>query len=389
MRIGISTSVIQNGLSGVAQYLFALLRKLLLNSDHHEFSLFVLENDLPHFDFARDHARLVSVPETFRPPVRNIWWHQRHLPSLARRERIEVLHIPSYRRMPWPKPCATVATIHDLAPFRVPKKYDWKRMLYGRVVARWLAQRQEAIIAISHNTARDIETFFRIPGHRVTVVYNGLDHERFCPGPREPALKLVSSRYGLTRPFFLYVARLEHPGKNHVRLISAFEEFKAATHSDWLLAFAGSKWHRAEAIEAAVRASPFANDIRALGFVPDTQLPEFYRAADVFLYPSLYEGFGMPPLEAMACGCPVIASTRGSLGEVLGDAAAVVNPEDIHTIARQLYLLAMDSGTRNRFRAAGLAQARKFDWQQTAAETLNVYLRACNCTSKPAAPASH
>ena len=388
MRIGISTSVIQSGLSGVGQYLFALLRKLLLTTDRHEFSLFVLENDLPHFEFARDRARLISISETFRPPVRNIWWHQTQLAYLARRERIDVLHIPSYRRMPWPKPCATVATIHDLAPFRVPKKYDWKRMIYGRVVAKRLAQRQDALVAISHNTARDIETFFRIPKDRISVVYNGVEHDRFCPGPREPALELAAGRYGLTRPFFLYVARLEHPGKNHVRLISAFEEFKAATHSDWLLAFAGSKWHGAEAIETAIRASPFAADIRPLGFVPDTQLPELYRAADVFLYPSLYEGFGMPPLEAMACGCPVIASTRGSLGEVLGDAAAVVDPEDIHTMARQLYLLAMDPGIRNRFRAAGLAQARKFDWRQTATGTLNVYHRACNCTSKTTVPAS-
>jgi glycosyltransferase involved in cell wall biosynthesis len=113
-----------------------------------------------------------------------------------------------------------------------------------------------------------------------------------------------------------------------------------------------------------------------LGFVADEGLPDLYRAADVFVYPSLYEGFGMPPLEAMACGCPVIASARGSLGEVLGQAAALIEPEDIHTIARELFLLATDPSRRNQFRAAGLAQAGKFNWANTASKTLELYQRA-------------
>jgi glycosyltransferase involved in cell wall biosynthesis len=129
------------------------------------------------------------------------------------------------------------------------------------------------------------------------------------------------------------------------------------------------------------------NDIRCLGFVPDVQLPELYQAADVFVYPSLYEGFGMPPIEAMACGCPVISSTRGSLGEVVGDAAAKVEPDDIHSIARELYILATDSGARNRLRAGGLAHARKFDWNRNAAETLRVYERVCVKAHKPLATA--
>src|SRR5213076_81814 len=122
----------------------------------HRFTLFVLAEDLPLFDFARDKMEFVVVPERFRPPVKNILWHQTELPSLVRQLRLDVLHVPSYRRLLWPKPCALVATIHDLAPFHVARKYDWKRMFYGRVVARKLARRQDEIIAISANTARDI-----------------------------------------------------------------------------------------------------------------------------------------------------------------------------------------------------------------------------------------
>lgn len=376
MHIGISTSVIQRGKTGIAQYLFALLRAMVPHLNGHRLTLFVLQEDLPLFEFIEPHAELIGVSETARPPLKNILWHQAVLPGLARRQHLDVLHVPSYRRMLWPRPCPLVATIHDLAAFQVKGKYDWKRMFYGRVVARRLARRQDRIISISENTARDLTRFFRLSPSRLAVVYNGVDHERFSPGSRAQARAEIQSRYHLSRPFFLYVARLEHPGKNHLRLISAFEEFKGATHADWELVLAGSDWHGADLIHDAVRNSSFANDIRCLGFVPDSGLPDLYRAADVFVYPSLYEGFGMPPLEAMACGCPVIASGRGSLGEVLGQAAALVEPEDIHTMARQLYILAMDASVRNQFRAAGMAQASQFNWTRTALETLQQYERA-------------
>src|SRR5690348_9965002 len=127
MRIGISTSVIQRGKSGVGQYVLALVRALLTAANPHEFVLFVLQEDLPLFAFARDKAEIVAVPETFRPPVKNILWHQTRLSKLTRKLRLDLIHIPSYRRMLWPRLCPLVSTIHDLAPFHVAGKYDWKR----------------------------------------------------------------------------------------------------------------------------------------------------------------------------------------------------------------------------------------------------------------------
>jgi glycosyltransferase involved in cell wall biosynthesis len=246
-------------------------------------------------------------------------------------------------------------------------------MFYGRVVARRLARRQDRIIAISDYTAADIVKFFGLPRERITVVHNGVDHARFHPGSREQARADVAESFGLSHCFFLYVSRLEHPGKNHLGLIGAFEEFKIATHSNWQLVFAGGDWHGAETIHDAIRTSRFAADIRTLGFVSDEQLPDLYRAASAFVYPSLHEGFGMPPIEAMACGCPVISSTRGALGEVIGEAAAIVEPENIESIANQLRLIAGTESVRARMRTLGLEHARKFDWAKSAAETLNVY----------------
>ena len=376
MRIGFSTSVIQRGKTGVAQYVFALLRAFRPHAQQHQFYLFVLEEDRPLFDFAQDVMTLVTVPEQYRPAVKNVLWHQTKLPALVRSLGLDVLHVPSYRRLLWRKPCPLVATIHDLAPFHVTGKYDWKRMLYGRVIVKRLAARQDEIIAVSENTARDLGTYFGLGRDRVSVIWNGIDHQRFQPGDAIAAKAEAARRWQLNRPFFLYVSRLEHPGKNHVRLIEAFNRFKSETHSPWLLAFGGSDWHGAEAIHAAAKASPFAADIRLLGFVDDPSLPLLYRATDVFVYPSLFEGFGFPPIEAMACGCPVISSTRGSLREVVADAALTIDPESPAEMAAALIRLAANGAERDVWREAGHRNARRFDWGQNAQQTLALYARA-------------
>ncbi len=368
--------MIQRGQTGIAQYVLALIRAFIAAGGGQQFILFVLEEDLPLFQFAAAAMQLVTVPESFRPPEKNILWHQFCLPRLVRQHGIEVLHVPSYRRLLWLRPCALVATIHDLAPFRVARKYDWKRMVYGRVVARCLAKRQDEIIAISRNTGADIAEFFRLNPERVRVIYNGVEHTRFFPLPREKAKATIDQLHNLSRPFFLYVARLEHPGKNHARLIIAFNQFKAATKSNWQLVLAGGAWSGSEVIESAIAQSPVARDIRRLGFIADADLPKLYQAADTFVFPSLYEGFGLPALEAMACGCPVLSSTRGSLGEVIADAAETVEPEDIADLQRQLTRLASDASLRERLRVVGLKRAQQFNWQTTAEATLETYSRA-------------
>ncbi len=375
MKIALSTSVMQRGRSGVGQYVLALVRALLPEAKRHEFTLYVLEEDMPLLEFARHAMRLEPVAERHRPAVKNILWHQGELPGRLRRAGIEVLHVPSYRRMLWRRPCALVATIHDLAPFHLAGKYDPARMLYGRVVARRLARRQGEIIAVSRPTADDIVRRFQVPEERVTVIANGLDHDRFHPareGSTDPAVFAGAGG----APFFLYVARFEHPAKNHVRLIEAFNRFKTATGSPWRLVLGGGDWHGAAEIHAAAAASPFARDIHRPGFVPDADLPAWYRAAGALVFPSLYEGFGMPPLEAMACGCPVLSSLRGALAGTVGDAAAPLEPEDVGQMQAQLARVAGDPAWRARLIAAGLARVRDFDWRDTAGATLAVYERA-------------
>jgi glycosyltransferase involved in cell wall biosynthesis len=198
VHIGISTSVIQRGHTGIAQHLFALLRALIEHGQH-QFALFVLEEDLELFNFATGRAQITTVAERFRPALRDIAWHQTVLPGLARRLRLDVLHVPSYRRMLWPRPCPLVATIHDLAQFHLRGKYSWPRMIYGRIIVPRLAGRQDQIVAISENTARDVSRFFKVPRERTTVIYNGLDHGRFFPGDITEAKAVSARRFGLER----------------------------------------------------------------------------------------------------------------------------------------------------------------------------------------------
>ncbi len=373
MKIALSTSVIQRGKTGVAQYVLALTRALMPYTDVVKFHILALAQDLPLFDFARDRMEIIPVDERWRSPVRNIWWHQRVLPRWLADQQIDVLHVPSYRRMVCSAHCNLISTIHDLAPFHVKKKYDVARMLYGRLVVKLLARRQNGIIAVSSSTARDVERFFGVPVQKQNVILNGIDHTRFNLGDPVAARTLVELRWQLMEPFFLYVSRLEHPAKNHTRLIESFNQFKSNTGSPWQLVLAGSDWHGAEHIHAAARQSPYSKDIRFLGFVEDAVLPDLYRAASVMVYPSLFEGFGLPPIEAMACGCPVISSNRGSLSEVVGSAARIINPEDTADLSGAMQDIATHREKRESLVQAGLLNSRRFNWDENAKRVMEVY----------------
>ena len=374
MKIGISTSVIQRGKTGIAHYLFSLLTELKSFTGEHSFVLFVLEEDVPIFNFLESSMEIVRVAEKHRPAVANILWHQTELPRLCAQHNLDAIHVPSYRRLLFRAPCAKIGTIHDLAPFHVRGKYDIARMIYGRYVVKNLARRQDALITVSQATARDVTRFFGIPEDRIDVVHNGLNHDRFQPLPSRDD-DAVLKHFNLDAPYFLYVARLEHPGKNHVRLIEAFNQFKSTTQSNQLLVLGGADWHGAEAIHRAAEGSPFAHDIRRVGYISDAQLPSLYRRATAMTYPSLFEGFGMPPVEAMACNCPVICSDRGSLAEIAAPAACIIDPEDVPQIADALRRVALDPSFAENLRRAGLQHAARFNWKHAAAATLAVYER--------------
>lgn len=381
IRVALSTSVAQRGRSGVASYLFGLLDGLAAIDAPVRLTLMGLAEDRPLFARWLDRCDWETVAERWRPAVRNILWHQTALRGVLRRIRADVLHVPSYRRIVWRAPVPQVVTIHDCAAFAVQGKYDWARMAYGKHVVTRLARGATEIMTVSHATAADVERYFGLPRTRLHVVWNGINHTIFHPRTAGEIRRFLDAKVRQSAPYFLYLARLEHPAKNHVRLIEAFERFCAAhpERQDELL-FGGADWHGAGVIHARRAASPVRDRIRSLGFVDQADLPLWYAGATAMVYPSLFEGFGLPPAEAMACGCPVICSGRGSLGEVVGDAARLVDPEDIADLATALGEL-IDPATRPGWTERGGARARIFDWRETARRVTDVYHAAARRTS--------
>jgi glycosyltransferase involved in cell wall biosynthesis len=386
MKVGLSVSVIQQGKSGVATYVAGLLKGMAANQWPAEVVLFGLEEDRAWFDPWLNHCEWVGVPERFRPAVKNIFWHQTVFPGLLGRHRCDVVHIPSYRRIVARPRIPQVVTIHDLAPFRLAGKYDALRMFYGKQVVKRLARRVDAVTAVSEATAADIREFFDVSPERLSVIYNGIDHERFFPLPPEEVTRRLPVTSGWPEPWWIYVARLEHPGKNHLRLLQAFAAVCAASpSSSFRLVLAGADWHGAPEIHEAIAASPVRDRIHCAGFVPDDDLPAWYSGARALVFPSLFEGFGLPPLEAMACGCPVLCSDRGSLLEVTGGAAGIFNPESADAIASSMQNLLSSPTHRAGLVEAGFRRAAQFRWECCAKATVALYDQAFG-SIKPKAP---
>lgn len=377
MKIGLSASVIQRGKSGVATYVSGLLRGLAGAGWPVEVVIFGLEGDKAWFEPWLDRCTWAPVPERCRQAPVDIVWHQTMLPRLLWQHECDVVHVPSYRRILAAPGRPQVVTIHDLAPFRLPGKYDRFRMFYGRHVVNRLARGATEIIAVSRTTADDVSEFFRVRPARLSVVYNGIDHDRFRPMERAAARALLPVTADWDSPWWIYVARLEHPAKNHLRLLEAFAAFcreePAAGHH---LVLAGADWHGAEVIHQAIAASPVRDRIHCAGFVPDADLPAWFSGATALVFPSLFEGFGLPPIEAMACGCPVLSSDRGSLPEVVGSAARMFDPVDTAAIVSAMRALHANEAERQRLRQLGLARAAEFRWDRCAAQTISLYRRA-------------
>jgi glycosyltransferase involved in cell wall biosynthesis len=244
-------------------------------------------------------------------------------------------------------------------------------------MTRWVLRGAARIFAVSRFTCNEIEKLFDIPPERIEVVYNAID-ERFLHGHASIAdRELIAQRYQVTYPFLLYAGRIS-PHKNVVRMIEAFSALKTELEKDHLfpdlkLIIIGDDLSGNPDLRRTVVRSGVQNDVRFLGFIPIEVLRIFYDAAKIFIFPSLYEGFGLPPLEAMAHGTPVVTSNVSSLPEVVGNAAVLVNPENVFEIMRALHRVLTDQPLRERMKERGYQQATKFSWEKSVRRVLDVY----------------
>jgi glycosyltransferase involved in cell wall biosynthesis len=372
MNIAFSACVLQGGRTGVASYVTNLLHTLQEVDTTNTYEIIVPACDAGLIRDGHAHFRKHILSDRLGKPVPNIAWHNLALPGRSRREGYDLVHIPSYRRLPLFKGTRVVATVHDLATLHMDGKYDAARMFYNRRIVPALIRRADHVITVSHFTADDLVNLVGYPRDRITVIYSGIHRQHYQAIPAEACRARLKARYGLEGPFVVFVSRVEHPAKNHLRLIQAFEMMKARKPSDLKLVLAGADWNGAETVKAYAARSSAARDVVFTGFVPLEDIPHFYSACEVMAYPSLFEGFGFPIVEAMACGAPVICSNTTSMKEIAVDLAPTFDPLNVDEIAAALED-ALRRGKNVALAARGIAYAATFDWRDTARKVVEVY----------------
>lgn len=373
MKIGIDIRSLAAGKhTGVEEYVRGLLSELFRQSPEHQFVLFFnawggVEPDL---SFAEGYP-YVTI-RRFRIPNKLLnlsLWYLRwpHLDRLV--GGVDIFFMPNMNFGAVSHASRLVVTAHDLSFEWFPETFSLRQRLWHYAVdLRSLIRRADRVIAVSRSTADDLETRYRTPSAKVIIIPSGVGEE-FKPLDRNSlSLLEVQKRYHLPYRFILSLGTLE-PRKNLISLLRAFEAFHLAAVGEiakYELVIAGAPGWKCEAFLAAVRRSPVRHHVHLLGFVAPEDKPALYNLASVFVYPSFYEGFGFPPLEALRSGTPVIASHSASLPEVVGDAGILIDPYRPDEIREALVQLLSDKDLSDRLRERSLAQAARFSWQRSA-----------------------
>ena len=273
-------------------------------------------------------------------------------------------------------PCPVVLTIFDMSFMRYPKTCDFMFRVYLKVLMRFLKYRVAKVITISKFSKSEIVELLNIPESKITVTYLG-SSRIFKTIHSEEKIKEIKKSYSASENFILNIGTLE-PRKNVISLIEAFSILKEKYGLIHKLVIGGKRGWYYDTIFEKVKELGFGNEVVFTDYIPENVLPLLYNAADLFVYPSLYEGFGLPILEAMACGCPVITSNSSSLPEVVGDAAILVNPLSVDELAQAMLKVLKDNELRSKMVEKGLQRAKMFTWEKTADEILTVLKNVCS-----------
>jgi glycosyltransferase involved in cell wall biosynthesis len=372
LRIGIDvTSAVRQG-GGIGRYTRELLRALALADPESQYRLFFTSRRQPH--------ALPPLGGNFRVrhiPLDDIWfvrlWHRAGVPMPVEwlSGAVDLFHSPDFVLPPTLPRTRTLLTVHDLSFVRDPESAPAVLRDYLNVVVPRSVRRADHVFTDSEATRQDLAELYRTPPEKMSVLYCGIS-EAFQPVMDAARLEAVRARYGLGGwPFILAVGTLQ-PRKNYTRLIQAFAQI---ARGDLRLVIAGGRGWLFDAVFAEVERLRLKERVLFPGFIDDADLPALYSAAGVLAYPSIYEGFGLPMLEAMACGTPVVASTASCLPEVAGEAALLAPPTDVDALAGALQRAVQDDALRGDLIAKGFQRARQFGWDASARQLAATYRR--------------
>jgi glycosyltransferase involved in cell wall biosynthesis len=375
LRIAIDAHSVGTGLGGNESYATNLIEALAEIDKENRYSLYVtrreaverFSNRWPNFDVRATlpHTPLIRIPLI--------------LSAELRRSPVDVLHV-QFTAPPF-SPCPVVVSIHDLSFEHLPQTFKWRSRKQLRITVRRSAREASQVIALSEHARKDIISTYCIAPEKVTAIPLAAA-AHFRPIRNDEELQRVRQTYGIEGEYILSVGAIQ-PRKNLSRLVAAYSHLRRATPEGNLpkLVLAGKcAWLYEETLRT-IKELQVSDSVILTGYVPESDLPVLYSGALCFVYPSYFEGFGLPPLEAMKCGVPVIVGNRTSLPEVVGDAAILVDPFDAEAIAGAMDKLISDSNLRAALAARGLARAKLFDWRETARQTLTVYQRAAGVAS--------
>lgn len=365
MRIGFDLTGLWRPATGVYVYAIELAHHLLSLDNDHEYTLFFTGDVHPEFDSLRPRFRPILVP--FRDEILS---KQLAMGVLCNSLDLDLIHFPTF---PPPLTCLrpTVWTIHDATPWVHPETMSLKGRLYFGRLGSWTARMSRAIITVSNESKRNIVQSLRISERKVRVIYEGVSNG-FRRVEDASTLRSIRQKYGLPEQFLLTVGTIE-PRKNLPFLIKIFDRLRETLPRLGLVVVGRRGW-RTGPVDKLL--AEMGNGLLVTGFIPRSDLVGLYSLASAFVLPSIYEGFGFPPLEAMACGCPVVVSNRGSLPEVVGDAGLLLALDNADLWVDALRSVLSNESVARALVAKGLSRVKRFRWESAANDTLDVYNRA-------------
>ncbi len=368
MRIGIDATALPPQPGGAGNYIIQLIRSLAsLETDSH-FTVFAYQSGYDLIDVPTS-PQLDWVLFPDKSPARRLVWEQITLPRIVRGSNVALLHSLHYTR-PLSLSCASVVTFHDMTFFLYPHLHTRSKRIFFPTAIRLSARLADALIAVSENTKKDAVRLLGVPGDKITAIPHGVGEE-FHPITDARLLEGIRLKYSLPQDFILNVGIVE-PRKNLTLLLKSYQQLHSQGISLPLVIVGGLGWMYEDVFRQA-ESLGIKEQVHFTGYVPDHDLPIIYNLARVFVYPSIYEGFGLPPLEAMACGTPVITTAVSSMPEHVGDAGILIPPQDEKALTNALQKLINDSTLQEELSSKGPERASQFTWKRTAQETIKVY----------------